>query len=103
MAISQNLSLLRHIITELRHVSSQPLKDNLTVRYVFNQFRKYQTTDEQLCRAREEKKFIASTYLCYLRSSRLHKEINAEFNGKGARTVQQTANMVGFKLPHDPK
>lgn len=103
MAISQNLSLLRHLIAELRHVSSQPFKDNLALRYIFNQYRKYQTTDEQLCRAREEKKFIANTYLCYLRSSRLHKEINEEFHGKGERTVEQTAKMVGFKLPHDPK
>lgn len=103
MAISQNLTLLRHIISELRHTSSKPLKDNLTLRYIINQFRKYQTTDQQICKAQEEMKYVASTYLCYLRSSRLHNEINAEFHGKGERTVEQTANMVGFKLPHDPK
>lgn len=102
-SVSQNLSLLRHIIKELRQVSTQPLRDNLTLRYLLNEYRKFQTTDEQLCRAREEKKFIANTYLCYLRSSRLHKEINDEFHGKGERTVEQTAKMVGFKLPHDPK
>ncbi|KAK9758449.1 hypothetical protein QE152_g607 [Popillia japonica] len=67
------------------------------------QYRKHYTTDEQLCKSREEMKFMANTYLCYLRSSRLHKEINEEFHGKGERSVGETASMLGFKLPHDPK
>lgn len=47
--------------------------------------------------------FIANSYLCYLRSSRMSQEIHDEFHGKGERTVAETAHMVGFKLPHDPK
>lgn len=52
---------------------------------------------------REEMDFMAKTFLCYLRSSRLSHEIHDEFHGKGERTVAETARMVGFKLPHDPK
>ncbi|KAF7264641.1 hypothetical protein GWI33_022922 [Rhynchophorus ferrugineus] len=68
-----------------------------------SQYRKFNTTDQQLCRAKEEMDFIAKTFLCYLKSARLSYEIQDEFHGKGERTVAETARMVGFKLPHDPK
>lgn len=96
--------LLKQITSELRQsVASGNLKDNATYQYILNQYRKFQTTDEQLCRAREEMSFIANTYLTYLRSSRLRNQICDEFHGKGERTVAETAKLVGFKLPHDPK
>lgn len=102
--MSGNISLLRQIISELRYALPEGgLKNNLTLKYIVNQFRKYNTTDQQLCKAKEEMEFIAKTYLCYLKSSRLEKQILEEFHGKGERTVSETAKMVGFKLPHDPK
>lgn len=98
------LSILRNLIAELRYALPEgSLKNNLALEYIVNQFRKYKTTDEQLCKAREEMEFMANTYLCYLKSSRMAQEIHSEFHGKGERTIQETANMVGFKLPHDPK
>lgn len=104
MVFSPNLQILRQIISEIRFATpTSTLPNNLTLRYIFDQYRKHQTTDEQLCKSREEMKFMANTYLCYLRSSRLYKEINEEFHARGERTVSQTANMLGFKLPHDTK
>lgn len=104
MVFTPQISTLRQLISELRKaIPKNNFKDSLLVKYIFQQYRKYQTTDEQLCKAREEVKFIANTYLTYLRSSRMHKEILDEFHGKGERTVEQTAKMVGFKLPHEPK
>ncbi|CAG9766917.1 unnamed protein product [Ceutorhynchus assimilis] len=98
------LATLRGLIQELRYaVPNATLKDNLAFQYIMKQYRKYNTTDQQLCKAQEEMNYIANTYLCYLRSSRLSQEIHDEFHGKGERTVQETAQMVGFKLPHDPK
>lgn len=47
--------------------------------------------------------FLGNTYLCYLQSSRIYKRINDEYKGAGERSVEATAKMVGFKLPHDPK
>lgn len=102
--MSPNVNVLRGIIAEVRQaIPPRNLKDNLTVQYIFKQYRKFQTTDEQLCRAREEVNFIAKTYLSYLRSSRLRNQIYDEFHGKGERSVADTARLVGFKLPHDPK
>ncbi|XP_050293497.1 protein FMC1 homolog [Anthonomus grandis grandis] len=98
------LATLRGIIQELRYaLPATNLRENLGYQYIISQYRKYNTTDEQLCKAREEMDFLAKTYLCYLKSSRLSGEIHDEFHGKGERTVQETARMVGFKLPHDPK
>jgi len=103
MALNPNIQILRNIIAELRSVTTGPLKENYTYRYIMGQYKKFQTTDQQLCRAQEEVKFMSNTYLCYLKSSRLHRSISEEFHGKGERTVAETAKMVGFKLPHDPK
>lgn len=86
--MASKLTILRQIISELRHaLPRDKIKDDMTVQYILNQYRKYQTTGEQLCKAREEMEFMANTYLCYLKSVRLSKEIQQEFHGKGERTV----------------
>lgn len=98
------VSTIRNIISELRHaLPKENLKSSLALKYIVGESRKYQMTDEQLCKAKEEMKFMAETYLCYLKSSRLCQQIQEDFHGKGERTVEETAKMVGFKLPHDPK
>lgn len=96
--------VLRGILNEMRLASPNgTIKDSLPAQYVLKQFRKYQTTDEQLCKEKDEMLFLGKTYLCYLQSSRNYKRINDEYRGVGERTVEDTARMVGFKLPHDPK
>lgn len=98
------VSILRQIISELRQtLPRDSLRDNLAVGYILGQYRKHKTMSDQLCKAREEMEFMAKTYLCYLKSSRMQQEIHNEFHGKGERSVRETANLVGFKLPHDPK
>lgn len=95
----------RSLISELRLASPNGVmnKDSLVFKYISSQFRKYNTTDQQLCKAREEMHFLATTYLSYLKSLRKQDEIQKHFKGSGERTVKDTADMVGFKLPHDPK
>lgn len=107
----QKLNALRQLIVELRHalpdnngvLNKSIQKNSLIYRYIFDQYKKYHTSDQQLCKAKEEMDFMAKTYLCYLKSTRIHREIHDEFHGKGERTVAETAKMVGFKLPHDSK
>jgi hypothetical protein len=60
-------------------------------------------TDEQLCKAQFEMAYLADTYACYLGSLRRYHSIKDQYHGKGERSIESTANMVGFKLPHDPK
>lgn len=95
---------LRTLLKELRLVSpSGHIKDSLAANYILSQYKKYQTTDETLCKARDEMVFLGQTYSCYLQSKRNHERICVEYKGAGERSVQDTATMVGFKLPHDPK
>lgn len=94
----------RGILRELRSASpNKTIKDSLPAQYVIKQFKKYQTTDEQLCKEKDEMHFLGKTYLCYLESSRKYQKINDEYKGVGERSVADTAKMVGFKLPFDPK
>ncbi|XP_063362941.1 protein FMC1 homolog isoform X2 [Cydia amplana] len=98
------LVTLRQLLSEIRKQSStKKLAENQMVRYILDQYRKHQVTDQQLCKAVNEMHFKARTYYDYLHHSRKCKEINMEFKGKGERSIEDTARMVGFKLPHDPK
>uniref|UniRef100_A0A182SHT4 SRR1 domain-containing protein n=1 Tax=Anopheles maculatus TaxID=74869 RepID=A0A182SHT4_9DIPT len=76
---------------------------SLTSKYITEQYRRFETTEQQHCRAKEELQFTAETYRCYLESLRKLKDLNESYRGKGERSIRQTADMVGFKLPHDPK
>nr|CAD7201630.1 unnamed protein product [Timema douglasi] len=96
--------MLRQLTKELRHCSpEQTPSKSLVMRYVIAQSRHYKETDQQLCKARDEVMFMGETYLCYLQSLRRYQDIHTHYAGKGERSVRETADMVGFKLPHDPK
>lgn len=62
----------------------------------------FQVTSEKLCRAQHELHFQAATYLCLLRSIREHVALHQEFHGKGERSVEESAGLVGLKLPQQP-
>lgn len=97
--------LYRTLLAELRQcsVNGKLNKEALAFQYITTQLEKFRTTDEILCRARGEAKFLGETYLCYLQSLRKQMHIQKEYSGKGERSVEETAHLVGFKLPHDPK
>lgn len=98
------VKLLKNLLSEIRRQSSsEKIQNSNLVNYILSQSRKHQVTDEQLCKAREEMKYLAETYACYLRSQRQYLEIQKKYHGRGERTIEETANIVGFKLPHDPK
>lgn len=104
MSHREIISTLRQLISEIRYISSEKkLHDSLLVKYIMMQFHKYKETDQQLCKAQEEMKFLALSYLCYLQSQRRFEEIHNQYHAKGERSVKETADMVGFKLPKDPK
>lgn len=100
----EKANVLRRLLAELRVSSSRAKVQELPLaQYIIQQYRKYQVTDQQLCKEREEMHHLAQTYLSYLESTRKYEEIHKNFHSKGERTVKETADMVGFKLPHDPK
>lgn len=98
------VKVLRSLLRELRLSSpNKNIKESPAAKYVLQQYKKYNTTDQQLCKAKDEMLYLGNTYLCYLQSLRKYIAINEDYKGAGERTVEATAKMVGFKLPHDPK
>lgn len=95
---------MKKLLTELKAISPEEnRKGSLAAKYIVSQYKKFETTEQQHCRAKEEMQFAAQAYLCYLRSVRQHKELSEAYSGRGERSIRETADMVGFKLPHDPK
>ncbi|EGK96809.1 protein FMC1 homolog [Anopheles arabiensis] len=96
---------LKQLLSELKAIRSA--EDSgafaLASKYITDQYRRFETTEQQHCRAKEELQFTAETYRCYLESLRKLKDLNESYRGKGERSIRDTADMVGFKLPHDPK
>lgn len=95
---------LRHLVSEIRQASSnKKIQESNLVNYILLQYRKFQVTDAQLCKAQNEMSGLANTYVTYLSSIRKYKDLLQSYRGFGERSVESTANLVGFKLPHDPK
>lgn len=61
-----------------------------------------QVTSEKLCRAQQELHFQAATYLCLLRSVRHLAALHREYHGRGERSPEEVAGLVGFRLPQQP-
>lgn len=101
--MNKNLILLHQIASELRKSASKPLvKNNMIMEYIVKQTRAHKETSEVYCKAKDELNNLGQNYLCYLNSLNKYHEINKYYSGKGERSVKETANLVGFKLPHDP-
>lgn len=98
-------STLKQLLSELKAIRSGEGSSaySLATKYITDQYRRFETTEQQHCRAKEELQFTAQTYRCYLESLRKLKDLNESYRGKGERSIRDTADMVGFKLPHDPK
>lgn len=102
--MNETLRVIRKLLREVKNSNFSNVREkSLLTNYILLQCRKHQVTEEQICKAREEMKFLAETYLCYLKSQKLYEYIHQKYQGKGERSIKETAEIVGFKLPHDPK
>ncbi|XP_045622968.1 protein FMC1 homolog [Procambarus clarkii] len=98
------IQTLRSLIRELRRSlpEHETLKHSPAFSYIIDQYRRNALTDQQYCREQEEMAHLAQTYATYLESSRKYMELYSEYYSHGEKTVKETADMVGFKLPNDP-
>ena len=96
----QVLNLFKQMAKTFNESSS---KHSQQLDYVKSQFLKHETTSKLHCKEEEEMKHLAQTYATYLTSQKKWKEVHNLYHSKGERSVEETARIVGFKLPHDPK
>ncbi|XP_015913198.1 protein FMC1 homolog [Parasteatoda tepidariorum] len=105
MSSLKSLGILRSISHELRKSNPKMKPISQTSAYVFltNEYRCHQVTEKRTCKGENELKTIAQTYLCYLQSTRKNKELLHQYHSHGERSVEETAGIVGFKLPEAGK
>ncbi|XP_053325083.1 protein FMC1 homolog [Spea bombifrons] len=97
------LHTFRCLLRELRYLSgTNRYRETAAYFYIRDNFRKNTVTSEKFCRAQQEMHFQASTYLCLLRSVRNHVALHEEYHGKGERSTEEAAHLVGLKLPQQP-
>ncbi|XP_053494451.1 protein FMC1 homolog [Ictalurus furcatus] len=101
-ALSSPLRICRSILKELRYLKGPEYKGTMMYSYVLEQFRKNQVTSERYCRAQREAVHMSHTYLYLLESTRHHLELHNHYHGKGERTTQEAASLVGLRLPTQP-
>lgn len=89
--------MIQSINTSFWFIQSK-LKDNPSVQYIFEQYRKHQVTDERTCRAKDELLFQAQLYSTYLESIGQYKRL-MDIYGKGEVSLEEAARKVGLKLP----
>ncbi|KAM9204038.1 FMC1 protein, partial [Asarcornis scutulata] len=104
-ALGSPLRTLRGLLRELRLASGppgRPYRDTAAYRHLLAAFRAHRVTSEKLCRAQQELHFQAATYLCLLRSVRHLAALHHEYHGRGERSPEEVAGLVGFRLPQQP-
>ncbi|XP_027140571.1 protein FMC1 homolog isoform X1 [Larimichthys crocea] len=108
-ALSSPLRVCRGILKELRAIQGPGYKRSLAYGYVMDQFRKNKAslppsnvTGERYCRAQQEAHHDSHTYLCLLESTRNHMLLHNLYHGKGERSPEEVAGLVGLRLPTQP-
>ncbi|XP_037648059.1 protein FMC1 homolog [Sebastes umbrosus] len=99
---SSPLRVCRGILKELRAIQGPTYKRSLAYNYVMEQFRKNKVTGERYCRAQQEAHHDSHTYLCLLASTRTHMALHNLYHGKGERSAEEAAGLVGLRLPTQP-
>jgi len=92
------LAVLRLLSRELRQRSDGKLLDRPLMQLILSEYRANRVTQEQYCRGPKEMTWVADTYCQYIRAQRLCRELIDKHNRR-EKTIEQTAAMVGFKLP----
>ncbi|GIY76056.1 protein FMC1 homolog [Caerostris darwini] len=98
---SLTLAVLRGISHELRRANPKlkPVSQTTALSYLMNEYRSHQVTEKRICKNDEELNMMAKTYLCYLESLRQNQELIDRYHSHGERSVEETAQLVGFSLP----
>ncbi|XP_061740218.1 protein FMC1 homolog [Nerophis ophidion] len=102
MASASSLRIYSGILKELRSMQGHNYKQSLAYAFVKEQFRKNKVTGERYCRAQQEALHASQTYLCLLASTRNHRTLHDLYHGKGERSLQEAAGLVGLRLPTQP-
>ncbi|XP_022304002.1 protein FMC1 homolog [Crassostrea virginica] len=104
MANQQKVNLGRLLYKRLCHemkstvTPKEKFADTPAFQYIANQFRENQVTSQKLCKGQNEMMMVGQTYLCMLESLRKSEELSQMYKTT-ERSIEDSANLVGLKLP----
>ncbi|XP_015759628.1 PREDICTED: UPF0562 protein v1g242151-like [Acropora digitifera] len=95
---SLHLQVLRKIMRELKLISprKEPVKSTIEGQYLMSLYRQFSQVEVKIANLLYCQSLC---YLCLLESQRLTQAIHAKYKGGGERSVEETAGLVGYKLP----
>ncbi|XP_060068069.1 protein FMC1 homolog [Ylistrum balloti] len=101
MALSlSSRRIFRELSREFRLIHPKVKLDDVPAfNYMTREFKKFRATGKLLCRAENEVQYVADAYRCMLQSTRKHEELIKLYGGKGDRSTEESANLVGLNLP----
>jgi len=77
-------------------VSQEPITSTLEGQYLMSEYRQFFQAGEKIANVLYCESLY---YLCLLNSQRITRAIHVRYKGAGERSVEETAGLVGFKLP----
>jgi len=95
-----NSSLMRILYRELRPTVREPQKhvyETSTWKYITSLCRRTDITSFEITHLTEK---TAPLYISYLRGNNAYGQILKSFKGKGERSAQDSAEIMGFKMPN---
>uniref|UniRef100_A0A1I7TWT8 Protein FMC1 homolog n=1 Tax=Caenorhabditis tropicalis TaxID=1561998 RepID=A0A1I7TWT8_9PELO len=92
------LNTIKTIISELKKVDKTFTPASAQYKFLMEQSRADQVTTRRYSKAENESESVAKLYLAYVQGTRRLNELQEKYKG-GEKTVEESARLVGLKLP----
>ncbi|CAI5445020.1 unnamed protein product [Caenorhabditis angaria] len=98
MAQKTAFNTFKNIISELKKVDKTFSPKSQQYQYLMEQMRADQVTTQRYSKAANESESVAKLYLSYVQSTRRLNVLQERYAGN-EKTVEESARLVGLKLP----
>ncbi|KAL1240558.1 Protein FMC1 [Trichinella spiralis] len=85
------MQTLRGIVFEWRKILKEPIRQTAAFQYLMKQYRKHQGAEREVCENAKQLKSLADTYLIYLQSTRMLKQLEDKYYHKTGITTEEAA------------
>ncbi|KRY51891.1 UPF0562 protein C7orf55 -like protein, partial [Trichinella britovi] len=90
------MQTLRGIVFEWRKILKEPIRQTAAFQYLMKQYRKQQVAEREVCENAKQLKSLADTYLIYLQSTRMLKQLEDKYYHKTGITTEEAAAKVEY-------
>ncbi|KRX45075.1 UPF0562 protein C7orf55 -like protein, partial [Trichinella murrelli] len=90
------MQTLRGIVFEWRKTLKEPIRQTAAFQYLMKQYRKQQVAEREVCENAKQLKSLADTYLIYLQSTRMLKQLEDKYYHKTGITTEEAAAKVEY-------